>query len=162
MLYTSYCANAGQLHRSEFWGATSSMSLSKLCTLVLCFGLLFTIGASAQTRDPDSRDLHGISPSTHKYLFTVLGGAAARLRFGICSARREDATEAHVDGRRSGQHMVSALSSQRPWKFPRYGDDWRQHGAGLGNWLAWLQLPRWRLRRIAAWRRTDRRLGSTT
>lgn len=59
------------------------MSLSKLCTFVLCFGLLFTMGASAQTRDPDARDLHGISPKNHKYLFTVLGGAAAGAGLGF-------------------------------------------------------------------------------
>jgi hypothetical protein len=59
------------------------MSLNKLYTFVLCLGLLFTIGASAQTRDPDRRDLHGISPKNHRYLFTVLGGAAAGAGLGF-------------------------------------------------------------------------------
>ena len=59
------------------------MSLSKLCTIVLCFGLLFTLGAQAQRRDPDKRDLHGINPKNHKYLFTVLGGAAAGAGLGF-------------------------------------------------------------------------------
>jgi hypothetical protein len=59
------------------------MSLSKLCTFVLCIGLLFTLGAPAQTRDPDHRDLHGISAKNHKYLFTMLGGAAAGAGLGF-------------------------------------------------------------------------------
>lgn len=41
------------------------------------------LGATAQARDPDSRDLHGISPKNHKYIFTVLGGAAAGAGLGF-------------------------------------------------------------------------------
>lgn len=59
------------------------MSLRKLYTFVLCFGLLLTLGATAQARDPDASDLHGISPKNHKYLFTVLGGAAAGAGLGF-------------------------------------------------------------------------------
>lgn len=59
------------------------MLLRKLCTFILCFGLLLLLGATAQARDPDSRDLHGISPKNHKYLFTVLGGAAAGAGLGF-------------------------------------------------------------------------------
>ena len=59
------------------------MPLKKLCTLLLCFGRLFSLGAMAQTRDPDSRDLNGISPRNHKYLITVLGGAAAGAGLGF-------------------------------------------------------------------------------
>jgi hypothetical protein len=59
------------------------MSLKKTCILVLCFGLLATLGAAAQTRDPDSRDLNGISPKNHKYIYTVLAGAAAGAGLGF-------------------------------------------------------------------------------
>lgn len=59
------------------------MSLKQICILVLCFGLLGTLGAAAQTRDPDRRDLSGISPKKHKYIFTVLGGAAAGAGLGF-------------------------------------------------------------------------------
>jgi hypothetical protein len=59
------------------------MSLRKFWIFVLCFGLLFTLGAAAQTRDPDRRDLRGISPKRHKYIFTVLGGAAAGAGLGF-------------------------------------------------------------------------------
>jgi hypothetical protein len=59
------------------------MPLKKICTLFLCIGLLFSLGAVAQQRDPDSRDLNGISPKNHKYLITVLGGAAAGAGLGF-------------------------------------------------------------------------------
>lgn len=59
------------------------MSLKKICTLILSFGLLLALGATAQARDPDSSDLHGISPKNHKYIFTVLGGAAAGAGLGF-------------------------------------------------------------------------------
>jgi hypothetical protein len=60
------------------------MSLRKFWIFVLCLGLLFTLGAAAQTsRDPDRRDLRGISPKRHKYIFTVLGGAAAGAGLGF-------------------------------------------------------------------------------
>jgi hypothetical protein len=59
------------------------MSLKKLCILIICFGLLGALGAAAQTRDPDRRDLSGISPKKHKYIFTVLGGAAAGAGLGF-------------------------------------------------------------------------------
>lgn len=45
------------------------MPLRKFCIFVLCFAMLFTLGARAQTRDPDRRDLSGISPKRHKYIF---------------------------------------------------------------------------------------------
>jgi len=59
------------------------MSVKKFCTLVLCLGLLLSMAAAAQTRDPDRRDLRGISPKHHKYIYTVLGGAAAGAGLGF-------------------------------------------------------------------------------
>jgi hypothetical protein len=59
------------------------MSLKRICTIILCFGLLATLGAVAQTRDPDSRDLSGISPKNHRYIYTVLAGAAAGAGLGF-------------------------------------------------------------------------------
>jgi hypothetical protein len=50
--------------------------------LVLCFGLLFPLMSVAQSREVDKRDLQGISPQHFKYVFSVLGGAAAGAGLG--------------------------------------------------------------------------------
>ncbi|MGH9569011.1 MAG: hypothetical protein ACRD72_24015 [Candidatus Angelobacter sp.] len=60
------------------------MSHKTLWILSICLCLLFSLGAFAQQgRDPDKRDLQGISPKHHKYIFTVLGGAAAGAGLGF-------------------------------------------------------------------------------
>jgi hypothetical protein len=58
------------------------MQIKKLFVLVVCFGLLFSLSAMAQ-RDPDRRDLRGISPKRHKYIATVVGAAAAGAGLGF-------------------------------------------------------------------------------
>lgn len=60
------------------------MSRSKLCTLLVCLCLTFSLSGSAQqARDPDRRDLHGISPQHFKYIFSTLGGAAVGAGLGF-------------------------------------------------------------------------------
>lgn len=55
----------------------------KLWIFALCFAFLFSLSAVAQGRDVNKRDLRGISPKHHKYIFTVLGGAAAGAGLGF-------------------------------------------------------------------------------
>ena len=55
----------------------------KFWFLVLCLGLLFPLMSPAQSRDVNKRDLRGISPQHHKYVFSVLGGAAAGAGLGF-------------------------------------------------------------------------------
>lgn len=60
------------------------MSYSKLWMLVICIGLTFSLsGFAQQARDPDSRDVHGISPQHFKYLFSTVGGAAVGAGLGF-------------------------------------------------------------------------------
>src|SRR3954452_643799 len=53
--------------------------------LLLCLVLLFTFAAPAFAGDRDvdlKRDLRGISPKRHRYIFSVLGGAAVGAGIG--------------------------------------------------------------------------------
>jgi hypothetical protein len=58
------------------------MRIKTFSILVLCFGLLLSLSAAAQ-RDPDRRDLRGLNPKRHKYLATVIGGAAVGAGLGF-------------------------------------------------------------------------------
>ena len=49
---------------------------NRFWSVALCFALLFTLAvpAMASDRPVDTRDLKGISPHHHRYLFSVIGG----------------------------------------------------------------------------------------
>jgi hypothetical protein len=64
------------------------MSYKNFWILVLCLGFILPITATAQSRDAarrdvDKRDLQGISPQHHKYIFSVLGGTAVGAGLGF-------------------------------------------------------------------------------
>lgn len=59
------------------------MITKKLWVVAICLGLLLMCGSTAFARDMDSRDLNGISPQNHKYIFSTLGGAAAGAGLGF-------------------------------------------------------------------------------
>ena len=59
------------------------MTWKTLLTVVICFGLLLMLAQPAMARDPDKRDVHGVSPQHHKYIFSVLGGAALGAGMGF-------------------------------------------------------------------------------
>ena len=71
-------------------GSHFNMLNKKLWILLLCFGFLFPLMSHAQrNRDVDKRDLRGISPQYHKYIFSVAGGAAVGAGLGyILPAKR--------------------------------------------------------------------------
>jgi hypothetical protein len=48
------------------------MQHKKFWILVLCLGFIFPLMSHAQSRDVDKRDLQGISPKYHKYIFSWL------------------------------------------------------------------------------------------
>ncbi|HET9164970.1 MAG TPA: hypothetical protein VFP11_03155, partial [Candidatus Angelobacter sp.] len=60
------------------------MQHKKFWILVLCLGFLFPLMSLAQSRNRDvnKRDLRGISPQYHKYIFSVAGGAAVGAGLG--------------------------------------------------------------------------------
>jgi hypothetical protein len=66
------------------FGEPLHMQSKKFWILVLCLGFLFPLMSLAQSRnrDVDRRDLRGISPQYHKYIFSVAGGAAVGAGLG--------------------------------------------------------------------------------
>ena len=55
----------------------------KFWILAICLSLLVMAGSTAFARDMNNEDLSGISPQHHKYIFSVLGGAAAGAGLGF-------------------------------------------------------------------------------
>ena len=71
-----------------------------LCTIILCFTLLILTCASATAADPDitKKDLKGISPQRHRYLFSVIGGAAVGAGIGVLLGGGNDVTKGLMVG----------------------------------------------------------------
>lgn len=101
------------------------MSAKRFWTLILCFSLLFSLGAVAQRdrardRDPDKRDLRGISPKRHKYIATVLGGAALGAGLGFVLPGSKTPLKLMLMGGGGGSTWYlmthrDALGAMRPW-----------------------------------------------
>ncbi|HEX2327555.1 MAG TPA: hypothetical protein VHN74_02445 [Candidatus Angelobacter sp.] len=97
------------------------MSAKRFCTLIVCFALLFSLGAAAQKdRDPDKRDLRGISPMRHKYITTVLAGAALGAGLGFVLPGQKTPLKLMLMGSGGGSTWYlmthqNALGPMRPW-----------------------------------------------
>jgi len=63
-------------------GATL-MAYKRSWIIAICLGLLLVLTSSAMAQDMTKKDLRGISPKHHKYIFSVLGGAAAGAGLGF-------------------------------------------------------------------------------
>ncbi|HET9695307.1 MAG TPA: hypothetical protein VFP40_00490, partial [Terriglobales bacterium] len=72
----------------------------KLWAFVLCFCLLVIATTPALAADPEitKNDLKGISPQHHKYLFSVLGGAAVGAGIGVLLGSGNDITKGLMIG----------------------------------------------------------------
>src|SRR4051794_41934033 len=71
----------------------------KLWALLLCF-CFFVAVMPAFAADPDvtTKDLKGISPQRHRYIFSVLGGAAVGDGIGVLLGSGNDITKGLVVG----------------------------------------------------------------
>lgn len=109
----------------------------KLWALVLCFCLLVIATTPALAADPEitKNDLKGISPQHHKYLFSVLGGAAVGAGIGVLLGSGNDITK----GLMIGGGGMSALylhshrrDSLKGWRNWAYMGSYAAFGGGLG------------------------------
>lgn len=109
----------------------------KFWVFAICLGLMLTFGSTAfaQGRDMDSRDLNGISPQSHKYIFSTLGGAAAGAGLGfILGGGAKTAKLAMIGG---GGASTWFLHSHR-YSLGKY-HDWAMIGSNttLGMGIGW-------------------------
>lgn len=89
----------------------------------LCLITVFTAPAFAAGRDVDTSDLKGISPKRHRYIFTVLGGAAVGAGIGMAMGSEPSVAKGALIG--------SGLMSS--WYLATHRDN-------LGGWRNWAQL----------------------
>lgn len=106
--------------------------------LVLCLGFLFPLMSSAQSRDRDvnKRDLQGISPQRHKYIFSLVGGAAVGAGLGyILPGEKTPLKLALIGG---GGASTWFLHTHRATLGPFH--DWAMIGSNtaLGTGIGWL------------------------
>jgi len=106
--------------------------------LALCFALVlsFCAPAFAADRPIDSSDLKGISPKRHRYIFSVLGGAAVGAGIGALLGGGNDITKGVMVG--AGGASFAYLHSNRNDNL----NGWRSWAliggnAVLGSGLGW-------------------------
>src|SRR6185312_4666167 len=102
----------------------------------ICFALFFSVTAFAQGREPNKRDLRGISPHNHKYIFTVLGGAAAGAGLGFILPGEKTPLKLMLMGSGAGStwYLYNHPRSLGPYH------DWAMIGGNtaLGWGIGWL------------------------
>ncbi len=110
---------------------------SKLLGLVLCFVFLLWFAAPVFAADPPmdaKRDLQGISPKRHRYIFTVLGGAAVGAGVGALVGSGNDITKGVLVGA-GGASSIWLHSHHREGGALRPWEYFASHtalGAGIG------------------------------
>jgi len=109
----------------------------KLWALVLCLCFMFIAAMPAMAADPQisKDDLKGISPQRHRYLFSVIGGAAVGAGVGVLLGSGNDITK----GLMIGGGGMSALylhshrrDSMNGWRNWAYMASYTAFGGGLG------------------------------
>jgi|SRR4051812_10191568 hypothetical protein len=108
----------------------------KLWALLLCF-CFFVAVMPAFAADPDvtTKDLKGISPQRHRYIFSVLGGAAVGAGIGVLLGSGNDITKGLMVG--GGGMSALYLHSHRRdnlngWRNWAYVASYSAFGGGLG------------------------------
>jgi hypothetical protein len=109
----------------------------KYWALLLCLCFLFIAAMPAMAADPEitKDDLKGISPQRHKYLFSVLGGAAVGAGIGVLVGGGNDITK----GLMVGGGGMSALylhthrhDTMNGWRNWAYIASYSAFGGGMG------------------------------
>ncbi len=94
---------------------------NKFWALLVCLGLLLlTTPVFAQGRAVDKRDLKGISPKYHRYLFSTVGGAAIGAGIGALVGGGKEMTKFMLIGGGTGSGL--------------YLHSHRYAGGGLRDW----------------------------
>jgi hypothetical protein len=112
------------------------MQFRKFWILFFCLVLLLPLASAAQSRQPDKRDLRGINPHRYKYVFSVLGGAAAGAGLGyILPGEKTPLKLALIGG---GGVSTWFLTTHRSTLGPFH--DWAMIGSNtaLGSGIGWL------------------------
>ena len=107
------------------------------CTILLCFCLLIFTCTPAMAADPDitKKDLKGISPQRHRFLFSVIGGAAVGAGVGVLLGGGNDVTKGIMVGGGAMSaiylhtHHRDDLNGWRNWA---YIGSYTALGGGLG------------------------------
>ncbi len=109
----------------------------KLIGIALALCLLVTVAVPAMAADPQMtlKDLKGIKPSHHRYLFSVLGGAAIGAGIGAIVGSGNDITKGLLLG--GGGLSALYLHSHRRdtlngWRSWAYVGSYTAFGGGLG------------------------------
>lgn len=111
---------------NKLWGIVLS-----LCLLVV----FFAPAALAADKDITARDLQGISPKRHRYLFSVAGGTAIGAAVGVLLGGGNDITKGMLIG--GGGASTAYLHANRnalgPWR------PWAMLGGhtALGSGIGW-------------------------
>lgn len=109
----------------------------KFWAVLLCACFLFIAALPAMAADPDvtTKDLKGISPQRHRYLFSVIGGAAVGAGIGVLLGSGNDITKGIMIG--GGGMSALYLHSHRRdglkgWRNWAYVGSYSAFGGGLG------------------------------
>ena len=113
------------------------MKLARGLWIVLCICLLISASIPVAAADPDitKKDLKGISPQRHKYLFAVVGGAAIGAGIGVLVGSGNDITKGILIGG-GGMSAIYLHSHRRDtlngWRNWAYIGSYTALGGGLG------------------------------